>query len=113
MFAVLLLGILGMAAGPAATARVSDTAIGSGLALAAYLLWPTWHSRTACEKFAHLIEAHGRYTAALLRALAHPEGSTAAELDSLQTAARQARLDAEASAARLASEPEQSPLPPP
>ena len=112
VFAVLLLGILGMAAGPAATARVSDTAIGSGLALAAYLLWPTWHGRTAREKFAHLIEAHGRYTAALLRALAHPEGSTAAELDSLQTAARQARLDAEASAARLASEPEQSPLPP-
>jgi len=112
VFAVLLLGILGMAAGPAATARVSDTAIGSGLALAAYLLWPTWHSSTAREKFAHLIEAHGRYTAALLRALAHPERSTAAELDSLQAAARQARLDAEASAARLASEPEQPPLPP-
>jgi uncharacterized membrane protein YccC len=112
VFVVLLLGILGMAAGPAATARVNDTAIGSVLALAAYLLWPTWHSRTAREKFAHLIEAHGRYTAALLRALAHPGGSTAAELDSLQAAARQARLDAEASAARLASEPEQSPLPP-
>jgi len=99
VFVVLLLGILGMAAGPAATARVSDTAIGSGLALAAYLLWPTWHSRTAREKFAHLIEAHGRYTAALLRALAHPEGSSAAELDSLQAAARQARLDAEAGVA--------------
>ena len=113
VFVVLLLGILGMAAGPAATARVSDTAIGSGLALAAYLLWPTWHSSTAREKFAHLIEAHGRYTAALLRALAHPGGSTAAELDSLQAAARQARFDAEASAARLASEPAQSPLPPP
>ena len=112
VFVVLLLGILGMAAGPAATARVSDTAIGSGLALAAYLLWPTWHSRTAREKFAHLIEAHGRYTAALLRALADPGGSTAAELDSLQAAARQARLDAEASAARPASEPEQPPLPP-
>jgi uncharacterized membrane protein YccC len=90
VFVVLLLGILGMAAGPAATARVSDTAIGSGLALAAYLLWPTWHGRTARDKFAHLIEAHGRYTAALLRALAHPEESTAAELDSLQAAARQA-----------------------
>jgi len=112
VFVVLLLGILGMAAGPAATARVSDTAIGSGLALAAYLLWPTWHGRTAREKFAHLIEAHGRYTAALLRALAHPGGSTAAELDSLQAAARQARVGAEASAARLASEPEQAPLPP-
>jgi uncharacterized membrane protein YccC len=112
VFVVLLLGILGMAAGPAATARVTDTAIGSGLALAAYLLWPTWHGRTAREKFAHLIEAHGRYTAALLRALAHPGGSAAAELDSLQAAARQARLDAEASAARLASEPEQPPLPP-
>ena len=105
VFVVLLLGILGMAAGPAATARVSDTAIGSGLALAAYLLWPTWHSRTAREKFAHLIHEHGRYTASLLRALAHPGGSTAAELDSLQAAARQARFDAEVSAARLATIP--------
>jgi uncharacterized membrane protein YccC len=41
-FIVVLLEILGMPAEPTAWARLIDTAIGSGLALLGYFVWPTW-----------------------------------------------------------------------
>jgi len=111
-YIVILLDILGFPAETTAMARLMDTAIGGALALIAYAAWPTWEGLTAQEKFARLVEAHGRYTTALLHQLAHPRQAGPAELRALQAAARRARTDAEASAARLADEPPHPPLTP-
>jgi len=104
-FIVCLLDLLGSSAVPIAEARLVDTVIGAGLALTAYLVWPTWEGVTAQEKFARLVEAHRTYATALLRALAHRGGTDVPQLRSLQIAARRARSDAEAAAVRLSSEP--------
>ncbi|MER7837632.1 FUSC family protein [Streptomyces sp. NPDC096040] len=112
VYIVLLLDILGLPAATTARARLADTAIGAALALIAYALWPTWEGLTAHEKFARLIEAHGRYATSLLNEFTHPGQFDPAQLRRLQTTARRARTDAEASTARLAGEPEHPPLTP-
>ena len=109
-FVVVLLALLGLPPGPTAIARLIGTGVGTGLAILAYLLWPTWEGTTAAEKFARLISAQGAYARALLRAYTRPGGAEAAGLRPLQLAARRARIDAEASADRLAGEPEHGPL---
>jgi uncharacterized membrane protein YccC len=112
MFVVVLLDILGTPAVPTAAARLGDTAIGAALALIAYFAWPTWEAASARETFARLVEAHAEYATSLLRQLAHPGRLDAGRLRSLQVAARRARSDAEASAARLSEEPPRTSLPP-
>ncbi|MBV8616918.1 MAG: FUSC family protein [Acetobacteraceae bacterium] len=111
-FIVVLLDLLGAPAIATAEVRLLDTAIGSALALAAYLAWPTWEGTTAPEKFARLVEAHRAYTIALLHALARPRSLNAPHLRALQVAARRARSDAEAATARLSEEPVHAPLTP-
>ncbi len=109
-FLVVMLALLGLPPDPTAIARLIGTGIGTGLAILAYLLWPTWEGTSAAEKFARLITAQGSYGRALLRAYTRPGGAEAARLGSLQLAARRARIDAEASADRLAGEPEHAPM---
>ncbi|MGZ4322936.1 MAG: FUSC family protein [Solirubrobacteraceae bacterium] len=109
-FIVVLLEILGMPAAPTAWARLIDTAIGSGLALLGYFLWPTWEGSAAQEKFARLLEVHRDYSTAVLGALSHPGDADPDRLRELQAAARRARGGAEASVARLTDEPAQPPL---
>jgi uncharacterized membrane protein YccC len=111
-YIVIALAMLGLPAVTTARARLIDTVIGAALALAAYSLWPTWEGLTAQEKFARLAEAHGTYSAALLRQFAHPGQADPVRLRRLQAAARRARTDAEASTARLAAEPPHPPLTP-
>jgi uncharacterized membrane protein YccC len=111
-FVVILLQLLGSPAVPTAEARLLDTAIGSGLALLAYLAWPTWEGLGAQTKFAQLIEAHRDYAVGLLRLLAGSGDADLPRLRGLQVAARRARSDAEASTARLAAEPPHPPLTP-
>jgi uncharacterized membrane protein YccC len=109
VFIVLLLDILGLSAETTATVRLTDTALGALIALVAYAAWPTWHGRAAPQIFARLIDAHQAYVAALLHELAS-SGADANRLRTLQSAARRARTDAEAAAARLAVEPPHPPL---
>ena len=109
-FIVVLLALLGMPAVPTAEARIYDTFIGAALALGAYLVWPTWEGASAQEKFAGLVEANRDYAKTLLRELAHPGSTDALALRALQAAARRARSDAEAAAARLADEPRHVPM---
>jgi uncharacterized membrane protein YccC len=111
-YILILLALLGMPALFTAEARIVDTVIGAGLALAAYYLWPTWQGATAQDKFARFIEAHRDYGTALLRELAHPGSVKPAELRSLQVAARRSRSDAGAATARLSEEPAQPHLTP-
>lgn len=111
-FVVVLLALLGLPPLPTAIARLVATGIGTGLALLAYLLWPTWAGNSASENFARHIQAQGRYAAGLLRSYTRPRGPDAARLGQLQLAARRARSDAEASAHRLSDEPERPPISP-
>jgi uncharacterized membrane protein YccC len=71
-FVVSLLNLIGSPAMPMAEARFFETFFGAGLALAGYLLWPTWEGAAAQEKFARLVETHRDIANALLRALSHP-----------------------------------------
>ena len=103
-FVVVLLDLLGLPPESTAIYRLIGTCLGTGLAMLAYLFWPTWEGRSAAEKFARLNATQGAYAAALLRAYTRP--ADAARLRSLQLAARRARNDAAASADRLAGEPE-------
>lgn len=112
-FLVVLLALLGLPAEQTALARLSWTGIGVAVAVAGYLLWPTWEGPAASEKFAWLLESQGRYANALLRAYSRPASADPARLRSLQLAARRARGDAEASADRLADEPAWPPMTPP
>jgi uncharacterized membrane protein YccC len=107
-FVVILLHLLGLPAGPTAIYRLIGTCLGTGLAVLAYLFWPTWEGTSAAEKFALLASAQGEYAAALLRA--YSRGPQSARLGQLQLTARRARQDAEASADRLAGEPEHPPM---
>jgi uncharacterized membrane protein YccC len=107
-FVVVLLDLLGLPPGSTAIQRIIGTGIGTGLAMLAYVFWPTWEGTSAAEKFARLAEAQGAYAAALLRAYTRP--GVTGRLRGLQLAARRARTDAVASADRLAGEPEHAPM---
>ena len=109
-FVVVLLVLLGQPAEATALARLAGTGIGTGLALLAYLFWPTWAGSSASEKLARLLTLQGRYAAALLRAYTRPGAADSAEIASLRLAVRRARIDADASADRLAGEPDHPPM---
>lgn len=109
-FVVVLLALLGLPPEPTALARLIGTGLGTGLAILAYLLWPTWEGTSAADKFARLFVAQGRYADALLRAYTRPGGAAETGLGQLRIAARRARIDAEASADRLAGEPDHPPV---
>jgi hypothetical protein len=109
-FVVVLLALLGLPPGSTVIARLEGTGVGTGLALLAYVLWPTWEGTSASEKFARLFASQGRYASTLLRAYTRPGGNGAAGRSDLQLAVRRARADAVASADRLAGEPDHPPM---
>ncbi len=109
-YIVILLALIGMPVLSTVEARIFDTVIGAGLALATYYFWPIRGDATAGDKFARYIEAHRDYGTALLGELARSGTFKPSELRALQAAARRARSDAEAATARLTQEPAQSPL---
>jgi uncharacterized membrane protein YccC len=109
-FVVVLLALAGLPADQTALDRLLGTAVGTALALIAYILWPTWERASASEKFARLVLTQGRFVDMLLRAYTHPVSEEASRARSLKLAARRARIDAEASADRLADEPDRPPV---
>ncbi len=109
-FVVVLLALLGLPPLPTAIERLIGTGIGTGLAILAYVLWPTWEGTSAAEKLARLFAAQGAYASAELHTYTRPAGKDAARIGRLRVAARRARIDAEASADRLAGEPSHGPV---
>jgi uncharacterized membrane protein YccC len=95
---VILLSFDGIAPGDTMLARGIATGIGSALALAAYLAWPTWESQRVPAAIATMIDAYRTHLDALLTADA---GTRAAA----RSAARSARTNAQASLDRLRGEP--------
>ncbi|KRE95033.1 hypothetical protein ASG87_17305 [Frateuria sp. Soil773] len=96
---VILLSFEGVNSGAAVMDRVVNTALGSGMALLAYVLWPTWERARARAALADMLDAYADY----LRALTHPDKhGTHREM---RTAARTARSNAQASLDRMRAEP--------
>jgi uncharacterized membrane protein YccC len=101
---VILLSFEGVAPGAAVMDRVINTALGSGMALLAYVAWPTWERGRARATLSAMLEAYADY----LDALASP-GQRDAHREA-RTAARTARSNAQASLERMRAEPA-TPLP--
>ncbi|MGN2248198.1 FUSC family protein [Frateuria sp. GZRR35] len=96
---VVLLSFEGVAPGVAVADRVINTALASGMALLAYVLWPTWEHGRARAALADMLDAYADY----LRALGRPQRrGTHRET---RTAARTARTNALASLERMRAEP--------
>jgi uncharacterized membrane protein YccC len=109
-FVVVLLALLGLPADQTAPERLIGTGLGTGLALLAYILWPTWERTGVSEKFARLFRAQCRFAALLLNAYSRPPGEELASAQTAKLAARRARSDAENAADRIADEPERPPM---
>jgi uncharacterized membrane protein YccC len=96
---VVLLSFEGVDPFGAMSDRVVNTALGSGLALLAYLLWPSWERHRARAALSDMLCAYADY----LEALAEP--ANAARRHEVRTATRTARTNALASVERMRAEP--------
>lgn len=96
---VILLSFEGVNSGTAVLDRVVNTALGSGMALLAYVVWPTWERGRARAALADMLDAYADY----LRALARPDQRHSHR--EARTAARTARTNAQASIDRMQAEP--------
>jgi uncharacterized membrane protein YccC len=85
-------------------ARLVATLLGSALALAAYVLWPTWEGRRVGANLGRLIDAYRHHLTAVC------SGSITQLVDS-RAAARRARTNAQASLERLRAEPRRRAVP--
>jgi uncharacterized membrane protein YccC len=96
---VILLAFEGVDSGVAVTDRVINTVLGCGMAMLAYLAWPTWERGRARDALAEMLNAYAGY----LRALAVPEQRDAQR--ETRSLARTARSNALASLERMRAEP--------
>ena len=102
---VLLFAVTGVAPGQVIAARGMNTAAGGLIALAAYILWPTWERTQVNEVLARMLAAYRLYFAAVRDAYLEPQKDFGRDLDRARIAARLARSNLEASVDRLRSEP--------
>jgi uncharacterized membrane protein YccC len=99
---VLLISVTGVAPETVIAARAINTALGGGLALLAYAVWPTWEKTQTRTALADLLDAYRAYTSAVFMAY---EGGPLTAIDSVRTIGRRARSNAEASVDRMCGEP--------
>ncbi|MGI9006479.1 MAG: FUSC family protein, partial [Streptosporangiaceae bacterium] len=85
--------------------RGFDTLIGGGLAILAYLVWPTWEAGTLQAATAERFEAIRRYLGAVLRAYQDPQAFDTAALERLAADTRRAQSSVAASLDRARGEP--------
>lgn len=95
---VILLSFEGVASDTAVMDRVINTALGCGIALLAYVAWPTWERSHARGALATLLDAYSGY-------LGNLAGPASALRDEMRSTARTARINAQASIERMRSEP--------
>lgn len=96
---VILLSFEGVESAAAMTDRVLNTVLGSGMALVAYVLWPSWERTRARAALADMLAAYSVY----LATLAGP--TPPRERRDARTLSRTARTNAQASLDRMRSEP--------
>jgi uncharacterized membrane protein YccC len=85
--------------------RGLDTLVGGVLALAGYAVWPTWERETLTTSTDRLISALASYADVLLPAYLDPESVDRDTVNAAATAARRARISAQASLSRAVAEP--------
>ena len=86
-------------------ARGLHTLLGGGIALLAYLLWPTWERQRLPEGLAAALESTRRYAVTVLGGYVQPRPDAEEAVLDAGAAARAARSDAEASLDKAAAEP--------
>jgi len=96
---VILLSFEGVNSGAAVWDRVINTALGCGMALLAYVAWPTWERGRARAALAVMLDAYASYLTALTRP--HQRSSQ----HEARATARTARINAQASIERMRTEP--------
>jgi uncharacterized membrane protein YccC len=96
---VILLSLGGVSSSAAVMDRVINTALGCGMALLAYVAWPTWERGRARAALAVMLDAYANY----LRALARPDQHNLHR--EMRSASRTARTNAQASIDRMRTEP--------
>jgi len=106
---VILLAITGVPPTKVMLPRAEMTLLGGVIALATYLVWPTWERNQAPEMLARLLAAYREYFDALARARLDGRRANETELGHLRMAARLARSNMEASLERLRAEPGSNP----
>lgn len=104
-YVVFLLAFAGIPESGVAFDRVGATLIGSGIALAAYALRPTWAREQVPDALADLLDAQRRYARSVLRAYLDPAQTDEAAIRFAQQEAWRARSAAEASVAQMIAEP--------
>ncbi|MFF1736576.1 FUSC family protein [Streptomyces sp. NPDC058247] len=93
------------AGGTSAWTRTADTVIGSAIAMAVFVLWPSWHSKRLPRLLGSWIRLEGQRLSSLATAWADPATADPAALDRIGHEARVARHDFEEAATHSASEP--------
>lgn len=96
---VILLSFEGVNPGAAVLDRVINTSFGCGMALLAYIVWPTWERGRAHTTLADMLEAYADY----LSSLTQPDRRRSRH--EARAAARTARINALASIERMRVEP--------
>jgi uncharacterized membrane protein YccC len=85
--------------------RAIDTLIGGAIAIAAYVIWPTWEARTLQVTTADRFESLRRYLTPVLRAYLDPQAFDTAALARLAASTRRAQSAVTASLERARGEP--------
>jgi uncharacterized membrane protein YccC len=104
-FVVLVLGMRGLPGTTTIDVRVLDTLAGGALAMAGYLVMPTWEHRRTRQLLADLLDAQRALLVAILQAYAAPTDDARARIERARTAVWKARTTAEASIDRTRHEP--------
>lgn len=104
-YVVFLLAFGGLPEHTAVLDRVIATLIGGGLALTAYVVWPTWARALAPAELATLLDAAGTYSRLVFAAYGDPAARDDRAIQSAQLTVRRARTNAETTVDRLLNEP--------
>jgi len=104
-YVVFLLAFGGLPEHAALEARIEATLVGGALALAAYVLWPTWERELVPVRLAEMLERQRAYMALVLSAFTSPAPRDERALHDAQLASWLARTNAEASVDRFLGEP--------
>ena len=107
-YVVFLLALLGTPEATAVQNRLVATIIGGLLAMASYVIWPTWESARTRVALRTLVNAALDYTRLMLQGLIDPSARDFAKLRVERSNVWSARATAEESLERMLSEPGQT-----
>jgi len=106
-----LLEVEGQPLSQTAPARLVDTVIGGAIAVAVYLLWPTWQGSDLAEVAAQSVDASRAWASSIFGALAERGTYTAATIRELGSRARETRAEAEMAVDGAQGEPHRGQVP--